>query len=71
MSKTPKTDKLIESFRVLCKKAGYNVKSAKQLSIEKAARLVRNAQARLVANELKKTAEIRKQLKKAKAEKQA
>lgn len=66
MSKTPKTDKLIESFRGLCKKAGYNVKSARQLSIENAEKLVKNAQDRILAREFKKIAEIRRQIKKAK-----
>ena len=66
MSRTPVTDKVVNKLRSLCKSAGFDVPSGRQIQIAKAAELIEGAKRRILAREFKKLAFYRKKIRDAK-----
>jgi len=62
MSKTPVTDRVVGRLRAICKSAGYNVPTAKQVQLMKAAALVEEAKKRIIAKEFEKLAFYKRKL---------
>lgn len=62
MRKTPVTDRVVGILASMCKKAGYDVPSARKRRIKTAERAVDAAKSRLLARELRKLADARRTL---------
>ena len=62
MSNTPVTDKVVRRMRGICKAAGYNIPSEKQIQLMKAATLIEEAKKRIIAREFKKLAFYKRKL---------
>lgn len=56
MTHTPVTDRFVNNLSKMCKKAGYDIPTARQIKLKKAAELVEGAKMRVLAREFAKYA---------------